>query len=272
VVYSLLSSTQNRRVIELRERDAGAFKLEYADFVRMPWHATRAHVHAGPGGALLVKPPRLFIGHSTKGTKRHERRVNDQKLLTPLGQAALERPGAVSCLRSKRQPERDSIVWEMQFRCRGTLGCFAVDSSGRGRSYACCMQVFFPATVAQVAAGLITITIDGWHHPTTTYAPPAPCLEQKRTREERDQIRALTAAGSKPERVRSLLHWEARRVHEEMAMHAAGGGGAAATLTELPAGTVPSKAYVQQVQSAGRRSFRLGRAEFEAVEHRASVL
>ena len=52
VVYTLLSSTKNQRVIELRERDAGAFKLEYADFVRMPWHATSTRVYDGPDGAM----------------------------------------------------------------------------------------------------------------------------------------------------------------------------------------------------------------------------
>ena len=106
MVYTLLSSTKNQRVIELRERDVGAFKLEYADFVRMPWHATSTRVYDGPDGAVLVQPPRLFIGHSTNGMQRHERRVNDQKMLTPLGRAALERVGAVGCMRSKRQPHR----------------------------------------------------------------------------------------------------------------------------------------------------------------------
>ena len=84
VVYTLLpASTPTHRLISVRERDAAAFKLEFPDFVRMPWRTVKTRVRDEPdGGALMMKPPRMAIGHHATGKLSKERRVNDQKLLT----------------------------------------------------------------------------------------------------------------------------------------------------------------------------------------------
>jgi len=122
VVYTLLpESTPTHRLIQVRERDAAAFKLEYPDFVRMPWRVVKSKVRDNPvGGALVVKPPRLAIGNTSVGKLKKERRVNDQKLLTVLGRAALSRAGSAHWRPGGTAAGRDTVVWELEFRCLGT--------------------------------------------------------------------------------------------------------------------------------------------------------
>lgn len=246
VVYTVLpGSTSSNRIIHVRERDAAEFKLEYPDFVRMPWRSVRHQVRdAEPGGALVVKPPRLAIGHHAAGKIKTERRVNDQKFLTVEGRAALSRAGSAPWRRGGKSAGRDSVVWELVFRCSGTACC--TKPCGLRR-------IMFSATIAQVDAGSVTVTICGRHHPTQPYEPPTPSISQRRTREERDAIRGLTAAGAKPDRVRAALQWNAQRQLQDQAMHAAlDPRGIAPPMPRLPKGTVPSAAYVSQVPTTTR--------------------
>jgi hypothetical protein len=195
VVYTLLpESTPTHRLIQVRERDAAAFKLEYPDFVRMPWRVVKSKVRDNPvGGALVVKPPRLAIGNTSVGKLKKERRVNDQKLLTILGRAALSRSGSAHWRPGGTAAGRDTVVWELEFRCLGTACC----------TVPCGMQqIVFSATIAAVAEGWVRVKIHGQHHPCIEYVPPTPFIKQRRIREERDAIRALAAAGHKPDRIR----------------------------------------------------------------------
>ena len=59
VVYTVLpGSTSSNRIIHVRERDAAEFKLEYPDFVRMPWRGVRHQVRdAEPGGGAGRQAP-----------------------------------------------------------------------------------------------------------------------------------------------------------------------------------------------------------------------
>ena len=124
VAYTVLpGSTPACRLIEVRERDAAVFKVEFPDFMRVPWKgALHPRVDGGEGGSLVLRPPAMTIGHQVAGIHKKQWRVNDRKLLTEAGRAALDRPGAQDWRRGK-PPGRDTVVWSLDYRCGGTASC-----------------------------------------------------------------------------------------------------------------------------------------------------
>jgi hypothetical protein len=192
----------------------------------------------------------MTIGHQVAGIHKKQWRVNDRKLLTEAGRAALDRSGAPNWRRGK-PPGRDTVVWSLDYRCGGTASCRPMHLQGRP-GYPCAMRVVFSATIAQVAAGTVLVAINQFHHPELPYVPPPISAKQPRTRDERDQIRELSSSGLQPDRVRSHLQWTAQRKQQELAEAAAPDPTAVVAVPRVPSGAVPSKAYISQVRKAAR--------------------
>ena len=173
----------------------------------------------------------LVVDRSRGGGHKKERRLNDRKTLNAAGLLALQRHGS---RRKEGTAARDTVVWRLEFRCCGTPMCQAAN----GRP--CPVTAVFEATVADIEAKFVTVTVTGVHHPEKTWVPPAPA-DCRMTREERDSIRDLAAAGTKPERARSMLKWTAER--QQGAVREAAG----LPKVPLPKGSVPSKRHIGEV-------------------------
>lgn len=232
VVYGTICDTSGHSVYRVREVDALAFWQELPDFIRVPWKRRTALVDDGLHGALTVQPPLcLVVDRSRGGGHKKERRLNDRKTLNAAGLLALQRHGS---RRKEGTAARDTVVWRLEFRCCGTPMCQAAN----GRP--CPVTAVFEATVADIEAKFVTVTVTGVHHPEKTWVPPAPA-DCRMTREERDSIRDLAAAGTKPERARSMLKWTAER--QQGAVREA----ADLPKVPLPKGSVPSKRHIGEV-------------------------
>ena len=232
VVYGTICDTSGHSVYRVREVDALAFWQELPDFIRVPWKRRTALVDDGLHGALTVQPPLcLVVDRSRGGGHKKERRLNDRKTLNAAGLLALQRHGS---RRKEGTAARDTVVWRLEFRCCGTPMCQAAN----GRP--CPVTAVFEATVADIEAKFVTVTVTGVHHPEKTWVPPAPA-DCRMTREERDSIRDLAAAGTKPERARSMLKWTAER--QQGAIREAAG----LPKVPLPKGSVPSKRHIGEV-------------------------
>jgi hypothetical protein len=111
--------------------------------------ARLAHIKVAPP---LGTVPRLEA-------KRKTRRPNDQKVLNTTGLEALERMAA-----SNKRGElcKDSIVWRLEYRCRGTPLC---DMPARNIRRGCCcsLGVVYSASVQHVHEKIVLIRVTGDH-------------------------------------------------------------------------------------------------------------
>ena len=92
------------------------------------------------------------------GAKRVQRRLNEKKVLTEHGLAALGRPGKYS-KRCPGQLCRDTVVWNAVWRCAGTQCCDASQKPSKGLH--CDVKVAYSATCQQVKDGVVQIDVSG---------------------------------------------------------------------------------------------------------------
>ena len=108
----------------------------------------------GLAAVLTCAPPR----HRTRlvGAKQQTRLPNDIKLLNANGMSALERH-----VSPKRRGVlwRQSIVWQLDYRCAGTALCDAPAVRSYGCN--CSLRVRYFATVEQIDAKAVTIEVTG---------------------------------------------------------------------------------------------------------------
>ena len=126
---------------------------------------------------ILVKPPE---GIGAKfGAKRKARRPNDRKQLTQAGREALAR---TSKPKETGLLWRDSVVWELVYRCGGTALCDVAPPHMCGAArdtVTCAVKLVYRATIAHVSQGVIHFRVTGVDG--ATEAPTGGSLHSKLT-------------------------------------------------------------------------------------------
>ena len=146
--------------------ESGDWHHELRDAPLRMWHSkVRATVAGdltdGRGDALpaiTITSPASVPTARPLGARRAQRRLDEKKVLTEHGLAALDRPGKYS----KRYPGqlcRDTVVWNAVWRCAGTECCDASQKPSRG--FYCDVKVAYSATCQQVKDGVVQIDVSG---------------------------------------------------------------------------------------------------------------
>ena len=108
---------------------------------------------------ILVQPP---VGVGAKlGAKLKARRPNDRKQLTQAGREALAR---TTKPKEKGLLWRESVVWELVYRCGGTALCDVAPPymCGAARDgVMCAVKLVYRATIQQVSQGVIHFRVTG---------------------------------------------------------------------------------------------------------------
>ena len=143
---------------DVAEKSAHLVARQFAPLIGAPLRCVRTFVldtdkpAKGLTAAITCQPP----ANRTRliGAKQQTRLPNDTKGLTANGASALERHG---CPRQRGMLWRQSIVWQLDYRCSGTGLCDMPTT--RSYSCDCSLRVQYSASVEQIHKGVVTVVV-----------------------------------------------------------------------------------------------------------------
>ena len=222
------------------EADAHLLARQFPPLVGAPLRRVRTFVldtdkpAKGLSAVLTCSPPPNRT--QMVGAKQQTRLPNDRKLLNELGTSALMRHVSP---RRRGMLWRQSVVWELDYRCIGSGLCDAPKATSYGCQ--CSVRVRYSATVEQIDLHVVTIEITGCTPATgvlSLHSTSLPWDSNHLADVARQQAPARHASLVAERKTLDELHMEmiARQRRETAAAGAAAAGAAAGADTAAGAG------------------------------------